>query len=181
MRFLISIIQESISIDYQNHRIVEGEIVMPGYRTHIVGGIGTFTALFYFFQKVSSVQCAFLTALSCFFVTILGSLFPDVDTKSKGQMIFYQGLLLYLLFLLWAQKFKTFMIITCLFMLPLLVPHRGLFHRIWFLTFLAVGAGSVVFFCFPTQSYDLSIHILFFYVGALSHVFLDKFQTAIKF
>lgn len=154
---------------------------MPGYRTHVVGGIGAFTILFYVFQKVASSHSAFLTALSCFFVTILGALFPDVDTKSKGQMIFYQGLLLYLLFLLWTENFKTFMIITCLFMLPLLVPHRGLFHRIWFLTFLTIGASGIVLLFFSKQSYDLIVHILFFYIGALSHVFLDKFQTAIKF
>ncbi len=154
---------------------------MPGYKTHVVGGILTFTGVLCLLQKLHLFHCAYLTALSCFLATILGALFPDVDTKSKGQMMFYQGILFYLLLLLWSHKFVMFMVITCLVMIPLLVPHRGLFHNIFFLTSLVGVASIAAFFLLPHRAYDCIIHLLFFYVGALSHVLLDRFQTAIKF
>jgi len=154
---------------------------MPGYKTHVVGGIITFTGFFCALQKSYLTHCTFLTAFSYFFVTILGSLFPDVDTKSKGQMMFYQALAFYLLFLLWSRKFMTFMIVTCITMLPLLVPHRGLFHNIWFLTSI-VGIVSITSFVYiPTKALEIIIHLLFFYAGAISHIFLDRCMTAIKF
>lgn len=153
---------------------------MPGYKTHTVGGVFTFVGLFYVVQKIFLTKYAFLTAFSCFFVTILGALFPDVDTKSKGQMIFYQVLLFYLLFLLWSQKFTMFMITTCLMMLPLLVPHRGLFHRITFLSSIFIVGSLCAYLWLPIRSADIILHLGFFTVGAFSHVFLDRLQTALK-
>lgn len=154
---------------------------MPGYKVHAVGGAVTFVALFGFLQKTHLTHCASLTALSCFFATILGSLFPDVDTKSKGQMIFYQCILFYLLFLLWMKKVTMFMIVTCITMVPLLVPHRGLFHRISFLFCLTGAASCAAFVLVPERAFDSTLHLLFFLAGAVSHVVLDRTQTAIKF
>ena len=154
---------------------------MPGYKTHVIGGIITFVSVLCLLQKLHLFYCSYLTALSCFLATILGALFPDVDTKSKGQMMFYQGVLFYLLLLLWSHKFMMFMVVTCLMMIPLLVPHRGLFHNVLFLTSLTSVASIAAFFLLPYRAYDCIAHLLFFYVGALSHVLLDRFQTAIKF
>lgn len=154
---------------------------MPGYKTHVVGGMCTFTLLFCLLQKPCFTSCSGVTALSYLFATIFGSLFPDVDTKSKGQMLFYQGILLYLLYLLWYQKIMMFMIMTCVVIIPLLVPHRGLFHNIGFVTLMMAMVTLTAYILFPGHTYEIMRHIFFFYVGALSHIVLDRLQTAVSF
>lgn len=154
---------------------------MPGYKTHAVVGGLTFIFSFCLLQKLFLFSCSSLTALSYFLATILGSLFPDVDTKSKGQMIFYQCVLFYLLFLMWFKKVTLFMIITCIMMIPLLVPHRGVFHRISFLFFLALLLSILSSVYTMYKTVDNILHIWFFFIGAVSHVIIDRVQTRLKY
>ncbi len=58
---------------------------MPGYRGHLIGGTVTYLAIL---QMMKSVQPSMSVVASGFVFCIVGSLFPDIDIKSKGQKLF---------------------------------------------------------------------------------------------
>lgn len=145
---------------------------MPGYKGHIVGGIGAFAVTLIFITK--SYTPTHITLLQWFCVTILGALFPDVDIKSKGQGIFYKIIFLCLVLFYCKQDWQLFTATSFIAILPVLVRHRGIFHKTWFviavpLLFAYAGASS-----FPAYKTMFIINALFFVSGALSHLFLDR-------
>jgi hypothetical protein len=145
---------------------------MPGYKAHIVGGVVTFAAISFFLN--SYVQPVPAVAFQWLGATILGALFPDVDIKSKGQGIFYKGMLVCLLLLLWKRQAYLFVIMSFLALVPVLVRHRGLFHQIWFVIVMPLGIAFIVGQSFPLYTVVLLQTACFFSVGALSHIILDR-------
>lgn len=145
---------------------------MPGYKTHIVGGVVVFAALAYivkgYVQPTPSVAFQWLGA------TLLGALFPDVDIKSKGQGIFYKGMLICLVLLLLKRQFYPFVILSFLGLIPVLVRHRGIFHRVWFVTVAPLVLALVVGQSFPDARVALLQTSCFFAAGAVSHIVLDR-------
>lgn len=144
---------------------------MPGYKGHLAGGLVIFGLTLY----VLSWYCVptLLTVSEWLLFALAGSLFPDVDVKSKGQNYFYWIIFCLLILLLYAQKWKIFALASVLAMIPLLVRHRGIFHRAWFMILMPT---SVVFFIssyIPHHHSRLMFDLLFFVMGALSHLWLD--------
>ena len=65
---------------------------MPNYKGHIAGGVITYLVVLYCIKYTNpSVHTVLQGLVFCLF----GSLFPDVDVKSKGQKIFYYLLLIF--------------------------------------------------------------------------------------
>lgn len=145
---------------------------MPGYRGHIVGGAATFCIVVLIMSK--TYPPTLITALQWFLLTIVGSLFPDVDIKSKGQGIFYRVILLCLVLLYFQQNWELFAATSFVAMLPLLVRHRGLFHNIWFVIAVPFGLAYFLMQSFPQHATLLMIDALFFAAGAVSHIMLDR-------
>lgn len=145
---------------------------MPGYKAHIVGAVATFAGIS--FMMSSYMQPTPAVAFQCLGATILGALFPDVDIKSKGQGIFYKGMLLCLVLLLWKRQAYLFVIMSFLALVPVLVRHRGLFHRPWFVVVIPLTIAFLVGQSFPVHSEMLLKTTCFFCVGALSHLVLDR-------
>jgi hypothetical protein len=146
---------------------------MPGYKGHIVGGVFAF-ALVYFFLFVMCVYvypCVFAFELLC--MTVLGALFPDIDIKSKGQRYFYLFLFLFSLFLLITQRYFVAAIVGISGMVPLIGPHRGIFHNPIFLIGLVASLWLLLYLLFGAQVFCIRYHIVFFISGMLSHVWLD--------
>ena len=145
---------------------------MPGYKGHLIGGAIAFSCVIVLFAWWQSPP--FFIAVQYFFCTLLGSLFPDIDTKSRGQGIFYRALLLILGILLFQGQQQLCIVISLLALTPLLVRHRGLFHKPWFLLMIPSFLAwlSVVL---GILSSSLAIgYGCFFITGALSHIILDK-------
>lgn len=119
---------------------------MPNYKSHMVGGFVAFMLALNIIvvQKISLFQAV---EWLCF--TLLGSLFPDIDIKSKGQKIFYKGLLV--LFLLLALKKCVYALILLSFisLLPLVVRHRGVCHELWFVIASPLLCGVLLGSFFP--------------------------------
>lgn len=146
---------------------------MPGYKVHIVGGVATFIGLMMLCSRYGTPIAPFIT-LQWLAATVLGALFPDVDIKSKGQGIFYKGMLLFLLFLFWTKQFHLFVIMSFLALVPLLVRHRGMFHRPWFVVVLPLSVAFITGVAFPVYGASFFYNACFFSAGALSHIMLDK-------
>lgn len=143
---------------------------MPGYKNHLVGGAVAYGFMVYLLRWLNPTVMTLLEWLMC---ALAGSLFPDIDTKSKGQKYFYSTLFIMLIGLFVLKRFKLIAIVSCCCMIPLLVNHRGLFHRPWFLIGLSFMLAFIGCRWMPTCADAFACNALFFIVGALSHVFLD--------
>src|SRR6185436_8940620 len=103
---------------------------MPGYKNHLMGGMVAYGLTVYLLRSLHPTA---MTLLEWFVCALAGSLFPDIDTKSRGQKYFYSLLFIVFIGLLMLKRFKLIALISCLCTVPLLVNHRGLLHRPWFL------------------------------------------------
>ncbi|MCK5633109.1 metal-dependent hydrolase [bacterium] len=142
---------------------------MPGYRGHLVGGAVAGAALFYFLRFYATP----VLTIVWFFSVFAGSLFPDIDTKSKGQKWFYRLMIPALILLLIFKKFTLFVFFSFIVLAPLVVNHRGLFHRLWFILLIPITFVGLAFYYFPIYFNDVFYAALFFSVGAISHLILD--------
>jgi hypothetical protein len=148
---------------------------MPGYRVHLVGGTATFALL-----SVYGPQLLHHAAMShylwsiCAAATLFGALFPDIDTKSKGQLIFYRLCALVMIGLIICKAWHLLAFCTLIALVPLLVHHRGLLHNPLFLA----GFGGTLYFygrwLLPQLELDFLRISIFFVLGTWSHLILDR-------
>lgn len=142
---------------------------MPGYRGHLVGGAVVYAPMFFIFHSYATPMVAVLW----FALAIAGALFPDIDTKSKGQKWFYRIMFFVLIGLLLLRRFALFTVFSLMAGFPLIVNHRGLFHRLWFVVLVPLVVVAT-FDCYKVTSFDDAlIASLFFIAGAVSHLVLD--------
>jgi membrane-bound metal-dependent hydrolase YbcI (DUF457 family) len=144
---------------------------LPNYKGHLFGGTIVFFVSLLGFHRFNPTR---LTMLEWYFFCLLGSLFPDVDTKSKGQKLFYQLLMVVMVWFFAQQKLHAIAFVAFLAFFPLVAKHRGFTHSISFLILL-FGAIVTYSYC---QCYAYLPIILFdlcyFFLGAVSHILLDK-------
>jgi hypothetical protein len=151
---------------------------MPNYKGHLLGGSFAFILVYLFLNKPVITVFAFVQWFCC---ALLGSLFPDIDIKSKGQMIFYRMLTLVLLVLCVQHKFMIAAGMSVVCMLPLLVKHRGIFHSYIFVTALTIFTGGLLMAQWPAYEAAIVYDCLFFIAGVYSHLLLDfGFKTQRK-
>lgn len=151
---------------------------MPGFRGHLIGGTVLYLIILQYLRSVPMEPSVIISGLVfCLF----GSLFPDVDIKSKGQKLFYSITLIVLCCLLYYERTDIFIGLTIFATIPLLVKHRGLFHQAWFLTCISLLTGTVIGSFHAQYSAWAMKNALFFLAGALSHIFLDKIITKLKY
>ena len=144
---------------------------MPNYKGHLVGGAGAFGILF--FALRSSCNPSLFTGVEWFVFTLAGALFPDIDIKSKGQKYFYWAVLLLFTFLLLKKQFESMACFSFVIITPMLVKHRGIFHRFWFVVSMPLLVWSLVAVALPDYSSILFFNTLFFITGGISHIALD--------
>lgn len=147
---------------------------MPGYKGHIAGGVLAFCGTALVVSKLYPPSP--ITALQWFLLSVVGALFPDVDIKSKGQGIFYRVILLCLILLYLKKDWHLFSATAFLALIPLLVNHRGIFHKIWFVIAVPFALAYVTIGSFPAYKTALLLDALFFASGAVSHIVLDRLK-----
>lgn len=81
-----------------------------------------------FIHSLLSSEPGALAAGGIFLLTVLMSLFPDLDTASVPQRWFFRAAFAILVILLLLQRMETFAILTLVLLLPLLHRHRGWTH-----------------------------------------------------
>jgi hypothetical protein len=144
---------------------------MPDYKSHLSTGSIVFSIVL--LLVVPYYTPSVTTAAEWYLFALAGSLFPDIDIKSKGQRYFYWFIFLLLILLATTKRFIALSIVSILAMLPLLGKHRGLFHKTWFI----IGAPYLLWYiaaCRYRMFADaLFFDVLFFVAGALSHLWLD--------
>ena len=148
---------------------------MPQYKTHVVVGILVYVAAMYialFFgplywqRKIELLVC-----------TLVGALFPDIDTKSKIQRVLYCLLFVILLLLAYTKQYYAATVMGIFACLPLLVHHRSIFHSCIFLVSLGATALYMTQYYYPLSTAAMAYNVAFFLAGALSHIVADKYLT----
>jgi membrane-bound metal-dependent hydrolase YbcI (DUF457 family) len=144
---------------------------MSVYKGHLAGGICSFIlymlALVVFFSFSPNAN-----ALIWLGLCLLGALWPDVDTNSLGQKLFY-GIFLVLdsFFLLWGL-YKEAALLGFFALLPIIGKHRGWTHTIW-----AAFLVPCPMLLLPVFNPGVNAGGLEYYVpvviGYLSHLILD--------
>jgi membrane-bound metal-dependent hydrolase YbcI (DUF457 family) len=143
---------------------------MPNYKGHLAGAVAFYACvmigiLFLHLTSPDIVQSLFFTCL--------GALFPDIDTKSKGQKFFYLLFACTALLLFFKGQYSVLLGLSAFAFLPLVVNHRGLFHSFWFLAFVTTGILFILTSMFPANASVVLVNGAFFFLGIISHLILD--------
>jgi chromate transport protein ChrA len=113
---------------------------MAGYRGHLAGAtlfvLGYIALLAYAFSvdaayEQFSVLEQIGYPLGLVVLALLFGLWPDVDTNSKGQRVFYSIFLVTDLFLIATEQFRAAAYLGLVALLPVLSHHRGWTHTWW--------------------------------------------------
>lgn len=145
---------------------------MAGYKGHIAASL-LFCGLLYFFpfwEPLPGISKAICVALGVFF-----GLWPDVDTKSKGQYLFLLAVLVVDIILIYRQDYKRAAYLGLLVILPIMARHRGWTHSLPAMI-LIPGAIYLMALHYTDQSpYDLLPFFMASLFGYASHLILDRF------
>ncbi len=145
---------------------------MPNYKGHLVGGSIAYAVTLFLLR---GWQPSILCAVEWFAFTLIGALFPDIDIKSKGQKLFYQGIGILFVFLVLQKQFQAIAFISFIALFPLVVRHRGITHSLWFILALCLSVLIFVHVQFSDYvAHKLTLDVIFFLVGAVSHLVLDR-------
>ena len=112
---------------------------MANYKGHLVGG-AVVTGIYTYavsnapverFAEYANVLQDYQALVAVFVVGMLFSLFPDVDTNSKGQDIFYWPIFIIDVLLIYGGQLQAAAYLGLLALLPVLSHHRGWTHSKW--------------------------------------------------
>jgi hypothetical protein len=147
---------------------------MSSYKGHLFGGVFIYMMIVVgaaFYTMMSKVSFAQL--IEWLLCTLAGALFPDLDIKSIGQKWFYRALACASIVLLIYEKQQAFTIVSLCGLVPLLVNHRGILHRSWFILSVASIYMIVIAHVAPSYIEAAFVDACFFVLGAFSHLWLD--------
>jgi membrane-bound metal-dependent hydrolase YbcI (DUF457 family) len=154
---------------------------MANYKGHIIGGVGACAAYVGamslvendWLQRTSGILGDWQMTAGLFIVAILFALWPDVDTNSKGQDIFYGLGLIALITLIMTNRFEAAAYLGLLAMLPIVGKHRGWTHSFPAMVLVPLPIVLVPYL----QSSTLVDTAVIFYgaavAGYFSHLLLD--------
>lgn len=145
---------------------------MAGYKGHIAASL-LFCGLLYLFPFWNPLP--YLEKAACIALAVFFGLWPDVDTKSKGQYFFLLCVLVADLILIARQDYKRAAYLGLLIVFPLMAPHRGWTHSVYALI-LIPGALYLAALHYSGESpIDLLPYLLASLLGYASHLVVDRF------
>jgi len=151
---------------------------MSGYKGHIWGSLILSGMIVYGFYAVSIYfNINFITnfekMVTLVLVSIIFSLFPDIDTNSKGQKLFYFIFFILDAYLILKEQYKNAAILGLFSFLPILSKHRGWTHRK--LTAIVVCSPFIIvpYFLQNISIEDGVPYFLAALTGYFSHLIVD--------
>ena len=156
---------------------------MAGYKGHLAGA-GVFVAgylavLGYAFavdaayQQFSPLE-QIGYPLAIVVLALLFGLWPDVDTTSKGQQVFYSIFFVADVFLIVTEQFRAAAYLGLVALLPILSRHRGWTHTWWAMLLIPSPLLILPYLHVPERPlvglpfYGAAV------VGYLSHLVVDR-------
>ncbi len=106
-------------------------------------------------------------------LTILFGLWPDIDTNSKGQDIFYTGMFGLSIYLIATESYKLAAFLGLLAMLPIVGKHRGWTHSRLTMVVAPLPILLLPYLLEPTRPWLGAPYYGAVVVGIFSHILLD--------
>lgn len=144
---------------------------MSMYRGHLIGGFIFYACTI---ALVSIWQDALIYSIPGLLATLAGSLFPDIDVRSTGQNLFLKLLFLAVALCIFLQASLPLMVLLIFSVFPLVFPHRGLFHNLYFIMGLVSLCAGSLLYSMPGSWRSIILLAGYFLLGVLSHLILDK-------
>lgn len=109
---------------------------MAGYKGHISAGVafGALMVAGLAFSPLAAsltLEQKLIKALVVLWLAVIFALFPDVDIKSKGQLLFYRVFFVLDIILLVNKYYIEAALLGFLALLPIISKHRGWTHTFW--------------------------------------------------
>ena len=146
---------------------------MPKYKTHLIGGLATFLLISVISYKTQKFNFTLEQSLLFLPLCLLGSLFPDIDTKSKIQKWLYYLIFFMILTTVLTKKWLALSFFSLIAFIPLLTNHRNLTHKLWFVFLIPLSIPILAFQYNKTLFISALASYVFFASGAFSHLLLD--------
>lgn len=155
---------------------------MAGYKGHIAGatvfyavylaGLGYVFSVDAAYARFSEVELvAFPTAL--FGLCLMFGLWPDVDTNSVGQDLFYTIFFVADVVLIATRHFEEAAYLGLFAILPVLGKHRGWTHTWWAMLLVPSPLVILPYLFFPERPFSGLPFYGAAVVGYFSHLFMD--------
>lgn len=148
---------------------------MPGYKGHLNGGLisGALVIVVAVVMGYLSRDPLQLAGLMGF--CLLGALFPDIDTDSKGQNLFYTGLIIIDGILIYKHHYRWAAWVGLIAMLPALGHHRGWTHTWWAMLIVPLPIVIIPYLFFNGDGVHIFKNFyVAFTLGYFSHLLLDR-------
>lgn len=145
---------------------------MPGYQAHSAGGAvvaaAGLTAAWFWAGLRDPVLMTVLAG-----ICLAGALFPDIDTDSKGQKLFYLLLIALDAVLLWRRRMVEAAWLGLGAMVPPLLQHRGFTHTLWCLMLLTGALFFAPQWLGLCTRAEITPFAVAFGAGYASHLLMD--------
>ncbi len=154
---------------------------MANWKGHIVGGLGAGLVVVAAASYIPVEQLAEATDLlqdwqaltAIFVITMLFGLFPDVDTNSKAQDIFFGIAFIFDLLLLYSGFIQAAAYLGFIAMLPIISHHRGWTHSKIAMILVPLPILIIPYLYNPANLGIAAIYYVAAVAGYFSHLLLD--------
>ncbi len=158
---------------------------MAGYKGHIGGGfvfLAAYTAVVSFTPLQKLAESAGLlhypqVLAAVFVVGVLFALFPDVDTNSKAQDIFFGVAFIFDILLILTGSVQMAAYLGLIAMLPIISHHRGWTHRWWAMLIVPLPILLIPYLYDPNLLPIATVYYGAALTGYFSHLFFDGYVT----
>ena len=153
---------------------------MPNYKTHLVGGLISFALVMRLalYLPVFNVNASFLPL--AFALSMIGSIFPDIDVPSKMQKWFFIASVGGILIALLTKHYHLFALLGISILFVAFLTHRTITHKPAFLLMFSLIPTLYVCYSMPGYTHTAFALYLYFTTGCLSHVLFDRTLTNLK-
>lgn len=163
---------------------------MAGYQGHISGAVIFFIlymlGLIFLLSSGNAVADQYLlsndvyTVLALFALCVMFGLWPDVDTNSKGQDIFYSLFFVMDVGLIFYERFHEAAYLGLFCILPILGKHRGWTHTYWAMLLIPSPILILPYVYSPGNPWAGLPYYGAAVVGYFSHLFMDGLVADIQ-
>lgn len=147
---------------------------MSGYRVHLIAGAVTGAAALTAATQTGLLMADRETQAALFCVTLASSIFPDIDTPSKGRPWFYGALAAADAFLIYTRRYFWASLLGFMAMLPCIGGHRGWTHTWWAMLLVPLPLLLAPVHLFGMSWRGAAVWYLAAVLGYASHLVLDE-------
>ncbi len=147
---------------------------MGSFRTHTLGAVLVITGFLAALVFFSVMEITPKNAVVFFSIAVMAALFPDIDTNSKGQTLFYSLFFVLDVYLIAVENYGYAALLGLAAMLPILGRHRGWTHTWWAMILVPSPILLLPWLLFEKSPTVLWPYYVSAFLGYFSHLAIDR-------